>query len=492
MKSVIYFPVLMVIIPTVTAVIILITGRKSKRISYLLATLSVFIVFLMSIFVVLKVYLSGPFSYYPGGWKTLWGIEIFFDYISAYSLVLTFTVFLVLLFSFRYTEKMLDEEKIYLYYGLILLNLVGMIGFVSAGDLFNLFIFMEILSLSAYALTAIAGQKSSEVTAFRYLLLGALSSLVILMAIVFLYSITGTLSIKYLALRLAKTPYPIVASAAFAFLVAGFSLKGAAFPLHIWLPDAHSVAPSPVSAILSGLVVKMGAIGLLRTFQIYRLSDHIGMSSIATFLSWLGIASIFIGGFFALFQDDIKRILAYSTISNMGYIYLGLGLTSYSGMVGGVIHIFEHGLTKTLLFLSAGAIIYRTGSQKLSDLEGVGHKMPVTATAMAIGIVSIIGFPPTNGFVGKWLITIGAIQAGKTNLAVIMLFGTLPILLCFLKVANIIFFKPLSAKMVDVREVPLSMCIPMVLLGGLLLLFGILAYLPLSFAEKIVLGLLGR
>ncbi|MBI4743497.1 MAG: hypothetical protein HY776_01510, partial [Actinobacteria bacterium] len=238
MKSVIYFPVLMVIIPVVTAVIIIITGRKSKRISHFLATLSVFVVFLMSIFVVLKVYSSGPFGYYPGGWKALWGIEIFFDYIGAYSLVLTFIVFLVLLFSFRYTEKMLDEEKIYLYYGLILLNLAGMIGFVSAGDLFNLFIFMEILSLSAYALTAIAGRKSSEVIAFRYLLLGALSSLVILMAIVFLYSITGALNMKYLALRLAETPYSTVASAAFAFLVAGFSLKGAVFPLHIWLPDA--------------------------------------------------------------------------------------------------------------------------------------------------------------------------------------------------------------------------------------------------------------
>jgi multicomponent Na+:H+ antiporter subunit D len=320
--------------------------------------------------------------------------------------------------------------------------------------------------------------------------MGTLSSLAILMAIAFLYSITGALNIKYLALRLAETPYFTVASVAFGLLVIGFSLKAAIFPLHVGLPDAHSIALSPVSAILSGLVVNMGVIGLFRTFQIYRLNSQIGISTISAFLTWLGIISIFAGGFFAFFQDDIKRILVYSTISNIGYIYLGIGLNSYYGMIGGVIHVFEHTLIKTLLFLCVGAIIYQTGSQKLSELKGVGHKMPVTATTMAIGIVSIIGFPPTNGFVGKWFIVLGAVQANKAIFALAILLGILPTLVSFIKVVNVIFFQSPSGKIVEVREAPLSMCIPMILLGGLLIIFGVLAYLPLPFVEKVAAGLL--
>jgi multicomponent Na+:H+ antiporter subunit D len=172
MKSISYFPVLMVVVPVVAAAIILVMGEKRKRAPFFLAIVSVFLVFMMSIFVVLKVHQVGPFSYRLGGWKPLWGIEIFFDYLSAYSLILGGICFLVLVFSFRYLEKTLEEEKIPLYYALVLLNLAGMIGFVSAGDLFNLFVFMEVLSLSAYALTSIGGQKSSEIVAFRYLLMG--------------------------------------------------------------------------------------------------------------------------------------------------------------------------------------------------------------------------------------------------------------------------------------------------------------------------------
>lgn len=492
MNFVSHLPVLIVVVPLLTAVLTPIIGRWRKDACVTWACAGLLISFLIGVFLTVKLYFTGPISYHLGGWKPPIGIEIYFDYLSTISLALSGLGFLILLFSAEYMKKALGEDKIPIYYTLFLLNVTGMIGFAITGDLFNVFVFMEIFSLSAYALVAISGEKLAEMAAFKYLVLGAVSSLSILFAIGLLYSITGTLNMRDLTLMLERTQYLRVASVAFALLVVGFSVKAALFPFHVWLPDAHSIAPSPVSALLSGLVVKMGIFGFLRTIQIYRLNGILNITGVNSFLSWLGVASIIFGAFFAFFQDDIKMMLAYSTISNVGYIYLGISLASEPAMIGGIIHIFEHALIKVVLFLCAGAFIHQTGFRKLSELRGIGKRMPITAAAMTIGAVSIVGIPPTNGFIGKFYITLGAIEAGKPFFGAALLLGALFIFAYYIKVINVIYFREPPETITETKEAPLSMRFSTMTIAVLCLIFGIGAFLPLAFVRPAARILFGR
>ncbi|MCK4777739.1 MAG: oxidoreductase, partial [Actinomycetia bacterium] len=302
-----------------------------------------------------------------------------------------------------------------------------------------------------------------------------------------LYSITGTLNMQDLHLILHETPYLKTASLAFSLFLIGFFVKAAIFPLHIWLPDAHAIAPCPVSALLSGLVVKSGIFGILRIISIYGLHSVLNLTFINSFLVWLGTISIVLGAFFAFFQNDIKMMLAYSTISNIGYIILGIGLANYYGLVGGIVHIFNHAIIKVTLFLCAGAIIYRTGLRTLYDLRGIGRKMPITMACMSIAIIAITGIPPTNGFICKWFIAIGAVQAGKPFFAAALLFGALFIFAYYIKILNSAYFRePVKTEVEEATEAPLSLLIPILILTAACLIFGILAYAPLAFIKPFV------
>jgi multicomponent Na+:H+ antiporter subunit D len=359
-------------------------------------------------------------------------------------------------------------------------------GFAVTGDLFNLFVFLEILSLSSYALVAITGERIAEIASFKYLIMGAISSLFILLAVGFMYALTGSLNMADIASRLADVP-PFPAMVAVAALTLGFSVKAALFPLHVWLPDAHSIAPSPVSAVLSGLVVKIGVLGMLRMYQILYEAQAFDLSALNDTIMWLGAISIVVGAFFAMTQEDIKMMLAYSTISNIGYIFMGLGLASSFGIIGATVHIFNHALIKATLFLGAGALIYRTGYRDLADLRGIGKAMPITTGAIAIGAVSIVGIPPTAGFVCKWYIALGAIEAGRIFFAVVLLFGALLIFVYYIRMLNAFYFMaPIHPEIAQIKEAPLSMLVPILVLAALCLLMGVFGPIPLSFIEPAV------
>ncbi|MDP3013825.1 MAG: proton-conducting transporter membrane subunit, partial [Candidatus Subteraquimicrobiales bacterium] len=300
-------------------------------------------------------------------------------------------------------------------------------------------------------------------------------------------------------LPLANAPH--VASVALTLFILGFAVKAALFPLHIWLPDAHALAPSPVSAILSGLTVKMGIIGLVRMFFIiYGVRSALNISLIMQILAWLAALTIVLGAFFAFFQNDIKMMLAYSTISNIGYIVLGLSVAPFDkspygyALVGSLVHIFNHAMVKILLFLCAGAIIHQTGLRKLSDLNGIGKKMPITLAAMSIGVVSIVGIPPTCGFTCKWFIALGAMEAGKPFFAVTLLFGALFIFAYYMRIVNAAYFREPTEAIANVKEAPMSMTIPIIILAAGCLIFGAgtFGYIPLEFIKPAALALLGR
>lgn len=483
-----HFPLLIVALPLVGGVLTPLVSKIGKKYCPPWSMFVVFVSFLMSLVLLFELATTKKIiSYHLGGWPPPYGIEIRFGELATFSAAILGLILMALIFSWRYVEKELDEKRIVPYYSLFLLNAAGMVGFVVTGDIFNLFVFMEILSLSAYALVAISGEKIAEMAAFKYLVMGAISSLVILLGIGLLYSITGTLNMQDLSLRLQGTPYLKVASLAFSLFLIGFSVKAAIFPLHIWLPDAHSIAPCPVSALLSGLVVKAGFIGIIRIISIYGLHGVLNLVFINSFLTWLGTISIIVGALFAFFQNDIKMMLAYSTISNVGYIMLGIGLANYYGLVGAIVHIFNHAIIKVALFLCSGALIYRTGLRTLYDLRGIGRKMPITMACMSVAIIAITGIPPTNGFICKWFIAIGAVQAGKPLFAAALLFGALFIFAYYIKILNSAYFaEPVRKEVEEATEAPLSLLIPIVALTIGCLVFGILAYAPLTFIRPFV------
>jgi multicomponent Na+:H+ antiporter subunit D len=485
-----HFPVLVVVTPLVGAALTPVLSHWRKRITYPFAVFVILVTTVISGFLVLRVLKEGSVSYHLGGWAPPWGIEILIDRLSTGAFVIASLALLTVIYSKRYAEKVLGESKIPIFYTLIILNVAGMIGFVITGDMFNLFVFMEILSLSAYALVAIGGEKIAEMAGFKYLLMGAISSLTVLLSIALLYSVTGTLNMRDMAVRLQGVSALTVPGVALALFTVGFAVKAAVFPLHVWLPDAHAIAPSPVSAILSGLVVKTGILGILRVLSIYGMNGGLfNLASLNFVLCWVGAISILVGAFFAFFQNDLKMMLAYSTISNIGYILLGIGLASKLGLIGGIVHIFNHALIKVTLFLCAGAIIYKTGQRNLSELRGIGRKMPLTMAAMSVGILSIVGIPPTNGFICKWYIVLGAVDSNKFFFAATLLVGALFILAYYAKIINIAYFREPKEE-VTYDEAPLSMLIPIGLLAVACLVMGVFAYYPLKFIEPLAAELL--
>ncbi len=428
-----------------------------------------------------RVALEGPFSYAMGAWAAPLGIELRFDEFSAASLFICVIMLLVLVYSGPYVRRALPATRIDWYYSLLLINLGGMIGFVITGDLFNLFVFMELVAVSSYALVAVGGGRTAALAAFKYLVAGAVSSVLILFCIGVLHALTGSLNMADVARRLATVESRPPVLLALAGLTAGFLVKAGLFPVHVWLPDAHAIAPSPINAVSSALVVKLGIIGLLRIFPLFAAAGAVSLAPLFEALAWLGAISVLAGAFFALFQEDIKLMLAYSTISNIGYIVLGLGLAGELALTGAGVHILNHALIKATLFLAAGAMIHQSGHRTLHDLRGIGRAMPWTTLALLIGALSIVGLPPTAGFPGKWYIALGALESGRPGFAVVVLVGALIIFIYFARMLNAFYFRaPSHKEMLGVSEAPASMLGPVLLLGALCVLGGLLTHWPVA------------
>lgn len=434
--------------------------------------------------------LAGPFAAALGGWAAPYGIELRFDRFAAWTLPLALLLTLVVPFAWRYLEGVVASERWAALYALLLLNLGGMLGFTVTADLFNLFVAMEVVSISSYALVAVGGRGVAAWAALKYLFLGAVSSLLVLLGAGLLFALTGSLNLADVAERVAAQGPTPAATMALASLALAFLVKAALFPLHVWLPDAHAIAPSPVSAVLSGLVVKVGIVGLLRVMQLAAAAG-VELAVFQQLLALLGAVSIVMGAFLAIFQDDIKLMLAYSTVSNIGYIVLGFGLGSPYALIGASVHVFNHALIKVTLFLAAGAIVHQTGLRTLSDLRGVARRMPQTAAAMAIGAVSIVGLPPTAGFVCKWYIALGAFEADQAAYGFALVFGALFIFVYYVRMLDAFFFRaPLRPEVERAREAPWSMRGPLLALAAACLVLGVFGGVPLAFVEPAVADLL--
>jgi multicomponent Na+:H+ antiporter subunit D len=322
--------------------------------------------------------------------------------------------------------------------------------------------------------------------AFKYLVLSAIGSGCLLLAIALIYMVTGHLNFTFVAEALPGivTVYPKNILAALALLMVGLGVKAALFPLHVWLPDAHSSAPSPSSAVLSGLVIKVYAVAMIKLlFKVFP-ATFAGMTPVLVSLLWMSTLAIIIASMFAIVQDDIKKMLAYSSIAQIGCVFLGVGLAGYTAMLGGILHIFNHAIVKAMLFLAAGAFIYATGVRKISELKGIGHTMPIAAGAFAIGAIAMVGIPVTNGFWSKWYLALGALEAGKPQFTAVVLVSSLLNGFYYLPIIVNAFFSKPEGAVAEPRRLPAAMTVPLVILGAGCIFFGIF--------PSVILGLVSR
>ncbi|MBN1595522.1 NADH/ubiquinone/plastoquinone (complex I) [candidate division FCPU426 bacterium] len=413
--------------------------------------------------------------YHMGAWQTPIGIDLRLDGLA--SLLLISINLIGLTSSFYSVAYMRQYTSKLRYYSLFLLMVAGMNGVVLAADLFNLYIFVELASIASYALVAFGCEHEELEAAFKYLILGSLATLFALIGISLIYGLTGSLNMAQVAGRLASTPSSTALLFALALLCTGFALKSALVPFHAWLPYAHPSAPAPISAMLSGVLIK--AIGI---YVLARLLFNVfGLTPLLqTVLQTLGVLSMVVGVLLAIGQWDMKRLFAYHSISQIGYVVLGLSLATPLGLIGALYHLFNHSIFKSLLFLNAGAVEYATGTRELRKLGGLRRLLPVTATTSLVGSLSIAGIPPFNGFWSKLIIIIACVQAEHYWLAGAAVFVSFMTLASFLKVQKYAFLETAKEKLQLLSKVPFSMGAAMVFLALMCLLTSLLVLTGLT------------
>jgi len=408
--------------------------------------------------------------YNMGGWPAPIGIVLVLDALASFMLLTVSIISLTsLLFSVRYIRHLSMDWK---YYALFMLLVSGMNGVIITGDLFNLFVFMEVALLSAVALVAFGGRAEEFEASFKYAVMGAVSSTLILIGIAVTYSTTSTLTMSRIAESFAGGNNQEIMYWAGGLFLAGFGLKAAVMPFHAWLPDAHSSAPAPISSMLSGVLIKaLGIYTLIRVFFNMLGAPQVFMTAFLV----LGSISIVIGVLLAIGQWDMKRLLAYHSISQVGYILLGMGLATPLGLLGAVYHLLNHALFKSLLFYNAGAVEMAIGTRNLKRMGNLRRVLPVTSGTSMVASLSIAGIPPFNGFFSKLIIIIAAVQAGEPFFALLAVIGSLLTLASFMKVQSYGFRGKRVVEAVQ-NKVGLGMNTAMILLAVLCLASSLLIF----------------
>jgi multicomponent Na+:H+ antiporter subunit D len=416
-----------IIIPLCSAFLITLIAGKNDRIAIILSLVASSI--MLGIALVIYPGLNGQCQVYQmGNWPLPLGIALVLDSFSGFMLVIVLLLAVTsLIYSMPYLDMVGRDWK---YYALFMLMLAGMCGVILTGDIFNLFVFMEIGLLAAFALVAFGCQAEEYEASFKYSVMGTVSSTLILFGIAILYSSTSTLTMAKIAVLIPDLS-PKVVWGAGALLLAGFGLKSAIMPFHAWLPDAHSSAPAPISAMLSGVLIKaLGIYVLVRLFYNVFGAPQLFMEIFIL----LGLLSIIIGVLLAIAQWDMKRLLAYHSISQVGYIVLGVGLGTPLAILGAVYHLFNHALFKGLLFYNAGAVEVALGTRNLKRMGNLIRALPIASHTSMVASLSIAGIPPFNGFFSKLIIIIAAIQADRPIAALIAVIGSILTLASFMKV----------------------------------------------------------
>ena len=470
-------PILQVVVPLIAAPLCSLLTRG--RLAWMLATFASIATFLISILLVREVTIHGILSYELGGWAPPWGIEYRIDNLSAYVLVIvSATASITMLAARKSVEQEIPLEKISLFYTAYLLCLTGLLGIVATGDAFNIFVFLEISSLSSYVLIAMGNNRKALTASYQYLIMGTIGATFILIGVGILYMLTGTLNIADLQQKIPDLLTSRALHAAFAFFTVGVSLKIALFPLHLWLPNAYAYAPSMVTVFLSATATKVSLYVLFRFFfGLFSEETSFEIFNLDKILLPLSIIAIFTASFVAIFQDNIKRMFAYSSVAQIGYMTLGIGLASKSGSVAGMVHLFNHAIIKGGLFLAMACIVFKISSVQLESFAGLGKRMPWTMGAIVLLGLGLIGVPLTSGFISKWYLLIAAVEQSNWLTVIIIVAGSLLAIVYIWKVVEHAYFKiPVSETEQSperVEEAPLQMLIPLWVLVAANFYFGL-------------------
>jgi multicomponent Na+:H+ antiporter subunit D len=486
-----HLPILQVVVPLMAAPICLLLKRS--QLVWLFSLFVSAIAFLISILLLQQVMTSGVISYELGGWEAPWGIEYRIDKLNAFLLLIITAISTVVLIAAQTSiEKEIPKEKHTLFYILYLLSLTGMLGIVATGDAFNVFVFLEISSLSAYALIALGKDRRALWASYQYLIMGTVGATFILIGIGLMYQMTGTLNMQDLSQRLPEVAQTRTVFTAFAFVIVGVCLKLALFPLHLWLPNAYAYAPSIVTAFLAATATKVAIYLLIRfTFTIFGLSFSFTTLPLQLLFLVLGLTGIFVASSAAIYQNNVKHVFAFSSIAQVGYIIVGFSTSSISGLTATLLHLFNHALMKSAIFLALGAIVYRLGNVQLTSFSGLGRQMPLTMAAIVIGGLSLIGVPLTVGFVSKWYLLTALIEKGWWPVAILILLGSLLAVIYVWRIVETAYFKKPLPGSQPVKEAPMFFLIPIWVLITANIYFGIDTRLSLQVATSAAQSLFG-
>jgi multicomponent Na+:H+ antiporter subunit D len=404
---------------------------------------------------------EGPLTYQVGGWQAPYGIEYRVDLASAFvALVVAAIGAVTVVFARTSVAQEITEDRWALFYAAFILCMTGLLGISITGDVFNVFVFLEISSLSAYSLIALGDDRRALTAAFEYLIMGSVGASFIVIGIGLMYVMTGTLNMADLAERLPAVADNRTIPVAFTFLTVGITLKLALFPLHLWLPNAYTYAPSSVTAFMASTATKVSVYLLLRFFfTIFGETFSFEVMQLDRVLLPLSLVAILGMSLVAIYQENVKRLLAFSSVAQIGYIVLGISFGSVLGVTAGIIHLFNHALMKGALFMAMGCVMYRIGSVRIEKMAGLGKVMPWTMAAFVGGGLSLIGVPLTVGFVSKWYLVQAALAEGLWMVAAVVMIGSLMALVYVWKVVEVAYFQHPDPDH-EIREAPLSLLVP--------------------------------
>jgi multicomponent Na+:H+ antiporter subunit D len=486
-----HLPALQVVVPLAAAPLIVLL--RHPGIAWALAVAASVFAFGASVALAAEVARTGVISYAMGSWPPPWGIEYRVDALSAFVLVLVSAIgALVAPYAWRSVAAELPRAQHYLYYAVHCLCLAGLLGMTISGDAFNVFVFMEIASLAMYVLIALGRDRRALLASYQYLILGTIGATFYVIGVGLLYLATGTLNIADLAARLPQIGGTRPVLAALAFITVGLSLKLALFPLHLWLPNAYTYAPSAATALLAATATKVSVYVLLRFyFTVFGAALVVDALPVPEILIGLSIAAIVTASLVALWQADFKRLLAYSSVAQIGYITLGVGLATRDGLTAAVVHLFNHGITKGALFLLVGGIALRAGGVGFERLQGLARAMPLTCLGVTLAGLSLIGVPGTAGFISKWYLVLGALEAGHWWLAGLVVLTSLIAVAYVWRFVEAAYLSEPPAGQASAGEAPWSMLVVSWALVAACIWFGFDTSFTVEGARRAALLMLG-
>jgi multicomponent Na+:H+ antiporter subunit D len=485
-----HLPALQVVIPLIAATLCALF--RQSFLAWLITLLASWLSFAIAILLLLQVISRGVISYELGGWVAPIGIEYRIDLLNAFVLLIVSGVGAVIApYARRSISQSLVKSEQSWFYSMYLLVLTGLLGVTITGDAFNIFVFLEISSLASYVMIAMGPDRRGLTAAYQYLIMGTVGATFIVIGIGLLWAMTGTLNLYDLSQKipLIENSRPVLA--ALAFLTVGISLKLALFPLHLWLPNAYAYSPGVASAFLAGTATKVAIYLLLRFFfTVFGGVDFFQSTPLPEILFVLSLLAMFACSIVAVFQSNIKRMLAYSSVAQIGFITLGISYATEIGLTGAIAHMFNHAIMKAGLFLLVGAVMFRLGSVKIEDMAGIGRKMPITMAGFVVLGLSLLGAPGTVGFISKWYLALAALQEGQWWTVALIVAASLVTMLYIGRVVEVAYFREPTKYMDQLREAPSSMLIPAFVLVGAAVYFGLDTSLSVGLVQHVASSLI--